>query len=136
MRDEKGEERRGEERRGEERRLDERRGEEIAGVAFVMKYIMFIPKPQFSYVIITVCFFFEMAIRFDPMQNQNTTVLNNAANFLASALIGWAAFGEALPRQWFLGAGLIVAGVSLVAASAGGVARAQTSTKGKVAKSE
>ena len=46
------------------------------------------------------------------------TVLNTASNFLVSALIGWAVFGESLTLQWFCGASLIVAGVLIVGGAA------------------
>eukprot|EP00386_Alphamonas_edax_P009804 GDKI01032102.1.p2 GENE.GDKI01032102.1~~GDKI01032102.1.p2 ORF type:complete len:179 (+),score=53.41 GDKI01032102.1:79-615(+) len=42
------------------------------------------------------------------------TVLNFALNFLLSALVGNALFGEHLPFKWWLGASLITCGVFLI----------------------
>ncbi len=46
-------------------------------------------------------------------------VINAAANFLLTALLGALVFGEVLPAQWFVGAGLLVAGSVIIGAARG-----------------
>lgn len=38
------------------------------------------------------------------------SILNTSANFMLTAVLGWAIFSESLPPLWFAGAGLLVAG--------------------------
>ncbi|CUS13697.1 unnamed protein product [Tuber aestivum] len=38
------------------------------------------------------------------------SIVNTSANFMTTALLGWAVFAESLPPTWWLGAGLLVAG--------------------------
>ncbi len=52
------------------------------------------------------------------------TLLNTGANFLVTALLGWAVFGESLPLAWWAGGALIALGTVLVASAAGGTAAA------------
>lgn len=47
------------------------------------------------------------------------TVLTSAVNFILSAVLGFAFFGEVLPPLWWAGACLIIAGVLLVSQDGG-----------------
>ncbi|KAG0130706.1 hypothetical protein HOY82DRAFT_363239 [Tuber indicum] len=38
------------------------------------------------------------------------SIVNTSANFMTTALLGWAVFTESLPPTWWLGASLLVAG--------------------------
>jgi multidrug transporter EmrE-like cation transporter len=38
------------------------------------------------------------------------SILNTSSNFMITAVLGWMIFSESLPRLWFVGAALLVAG--------------------------
>eukprot|EP00696_Hemimastix_kukwesjijk_P004082 gnl/Hemi2/15023_TR5071_c0_g1_i1.p2 gnl/Hemi2/15023_TR5071_c0_g1~~gnl/Hemi2/15023_TR5071_c0_g1_i1.p2 ORF type:complete len:153 (+),score=52.39 gnl/Hemi2/15023_TR5071_c0_g1_i1:46-459(+) len=44
----------------------------------------------------------------------SSMLLNNAANFLLTALLGWLFFRETLTRTWLVGAGLMLIGSFLI----------------------
>jgi len=49
----------------------------------------------------------------------HVSVLNTGTNFLIAALAGRVVFGESLPPQWWLGAGLLMAGCVVVGRGSG-----------------
>jgi hypothetical protein len=53
------------------------------------------------------------------------SIVNTSTNFLATALLGLAVFGEALPATWWAGAALLVAGNVIVGSEPGGGAGGQ-----------
>lgn len=56
---------------------------------------------------------FTRALTASPSTTQ-VAVLNTAANFFATALLGAAVFGEALGATWWAGAALLVAGSVII----------------------
>lgn len=55
------------------------------------------------------------------------TVVNSATNFFSSALLGHLLFAEPLPPSWWLGSGLIIAGLFFLAAAGASPDAAQKS---------
>lgn len=58
------------------------------------------------------------------MEQNNTvvvTVVSSATNFLTSGILGYAIFGEALSRNWYIGSSLIMIGMCFVSFSQGNI---------------
>lgn len=62
---------------------------------------------------ITMWALFTRALTASPSTTK-TSVTNTSANFVVTALLGWAVFRESLPGTWWIGAGLMAAGCVLV----------------------
>jgi pyridoxamine 5'-phosphate oxidase len=56
---------------------------------------------------------FTRALTASPSTTK-VSITNTAANFVLTALLGGAVFGESLPRTWWLGAALMGVGCVLV----------------------
>ena len=56
---------------------------------------------------------YTRALSLSPSTIQ-VNIINTAANFVITALLGMAVFGEKLPTQWWIGAGLLVSGSVII----------------------
>jgi drug/metabolite transporter (DMT)-like permease len=60
-------------------------------------------------------------------------IINTSSNFVLTALLGLAVFGESLPPLWWVGAAMLVAGNVIVGRKDEGGASGEAATDGEVA---
>ena len=58
--------------------------------------------------------FAQQGLAMAKLPSEVATILNFSTSFIASALLGWAVFSEALRPKWLLGTAMMVAGLALI----------------------